>query len=470
MVDILAPLRGDNGAGKPELVTLGLRDILEHFVHHRLEVVRRRSRWELERRERRLHIIEGLLKAIDHIDEVIDTIKRSRTADTARKNLRRQFKLTEVQATAILDMQLRRLAALERKKLQNEAKELRTRIRYLRKLLRSQKMQLEVIVEETSTIKEKYAQPRRTVIVDAAPGENGAVVTATDLAAPEGPQMVVVTTAGISRCDVGDQAVKDRIRSGTTKRRTTAKRIVFRTEPTDKVILVAEDGRAWFGPVASVPQEDKSMVKATIVYGSVVDESKYLVLGTAMGKVKRTIMQDIAAQPERLWNTVIGLAEGDRVVFAGQAAENDNIVFVKQKKAIQFNVKQVSTQTTPTAMGVVGTKTAKGDQVVGGGIVSGIRRYYAFVVGGGYVKKIPVKSLPVQGRGGQGVVVTANNRPVVAAVAGKAEKWVDVLDARGEPRCHRQRLAVGAVTTDTKRTRRGKKLDLSGDAKEIVLL
>ena len=464
---MLAPVRGDNGANL-ELKTLGLRDILVHFVLHRLDVIQRRSRWELAHRERRLHIVEGLLKALDQIDEVIDTIKRSRTADTARRNLMRKFKLTEMQATAILDMQLRRLAALERRKLQDEAKELRARIKYLTKLLRSQKMQLDVIVEETSAIKEKYAHPRRTTIVDAAPGENGAVVTVTDLATPENPQVVVVTTAGVSRCDVN--AYKDRVKSGTTKRRTTADRIVFRAEPTDKVILVAEDGKAWIGPVAWVPQDAESMTRATVVYGGVMDEGKSLVLGTARGKVKRITMQDIAAQPERLWNAAIGLARGDRVLFAGQAAESDNVVFVKQNRAVQFKTGKVSTQATPTARGVIGVKTAEGDQVIGGGIVSGVRGYYVFVVGGGYIKKIPVKSLPVQGRGGQGVLITAKNRPVCAAAVGKAEKWVDVLDARAEPRCHRQRLAVSTVTTDTKRTRRGRKLTLPEDAEEIVLL
>jgi DNA gyrase subunit A len=464
---MLAPARDDNGAGQLELVALGLRDILVQFVEHRLDVIQRRSRWELDRRERRLHIVEGLLKAIDHIDEVIETIRRSQRVETARRNLMRKFKLTEVQATAILDMQLRRLAAMERKKLQDEAEELEKRIAYLKKLLGSQKMQLEVIVEETNDIREKYARPRCTAIVDAAPDEKGGVVTATELATPEEPQMVVVTTAGVSRCNAS--SFRDRSKSGTTKRRTTANRIVFSAEPTDTIILAADDGTAWVASVGWAPEKEDRMTKATIVYGAVLDKEKALVLGTSAGKVKRIDMADVLAQPVRLWNEVIGLSDGDRVVFAGQAGADDHVVFVKQKKAIRFKAEEVSTQATPSATGVVGTKTDKDDQVVCGGVVSGVRGRYLFIVSDDYIKKVPVNALPVQGRGGQGVAVAARKRWVVAATVGQAEKWVDVLDAMDGDLANRQRLTVRAVTTDTGRTRRGKKLSLEDPAAEIVL-
>jgi DNA gyrase subunit A len=205
---VLVPRETDDGR-LVEPRTLSLKEFLEQFVLHRLEVIRRRTRYELERRKARLHIVEGLLIALDQIDEVIDTIRRSRRVDTARRNLMRKFKLTEIQATAILDMQLRRLAAMERSKLKKEKGELLARIRYLEALLASEAKQLAVIVEETAEIRKKYASPRRTTIVDAAPGENGAAVTSADLSVPDAPQMVAVTTKGIHRCARSDLSDDD---------------------------------------------------------------------------------------------------------------------------------------------------------------------------------------------------------------------------------------------------------------------
>ncbi|MGD8488568.1 MAG: DNA topoisomerase 4 subunit A, partial [Anaerolineae bacterium] len=164
---------------------LSLHDMLFYFIEHRLNVIVRRSRYELAKREARLHIVEGLLKALDVIDEVIDTIRRSRTTETAEKNLRRQFKFTQLQAQAILSMQLRRLAGLERRKLADEEKELKARIRYLKGLLRSEARRLKVVVEETKAIKEQFATPRKTVILSGEqPGE--VIVTEADLVMPKG--------------------------------------------------------------------------------------------------------------------------------------------------------------------------------------------------------------------------------------------------------------------------------------------
>ncbi|MCP4287395.1 MAG: DNA gyrase subunit A, partial [Gammaproteobacteria bacterium] len=136
------------------------------FIAHRLTVIERRSGYELAEREARLHIIEGLLKALEVIDQVISTIKKSRSTDTARQNLIKQFKFSQAQARAILEMQLRRLAGLERKRLQEERRELQKRIEYLRSLLSSEAKRLNVVIEETKALKAQFATPRRTVILD----------------------------------------------------------------------------------------------------------------------------------------------------------------------------------------------------------------------------------------------------------------------------------------------------------------
>ncbi len=150
--------------GQPRL--LSLKRMLQLFVQHRQEIIRRRSEFDLKQARERAHIVEGLLRALDILDEVIHTIRHSQTVDTARKNLMANFKFTEIQAQAILDMQLRRLAALERKKLQEEYDELKKRIAYLEDLLAHPHKILGVISDELLAIREEYADARRTQIVD----------------------------------------------------------------------------------------------------------------------------------------------------------------------------------------------------------------------------------------------------------------------------------------------------------------
>ena len=161
--------------GEPR--TLSLKRMLQLFVQHRQEIIRRRSEYDLARARERAHILEGLLRALDILDEVIETIRRSQNAETARKNLVNNFKFTEVQAQAILDMQLRRLAALERRKLQEEHKELLKQIAYLEDLLAHPAKILGVIKNDLLEIKEKYGDARRTQIVDRTKG----TLTTTDL-------------------------------------------------------------------------------------------------------------------------------------------------------------------------------------------------------------------------------------------------------------------------------------------------
>ncbi|RME38043.1 MAG: DNA topoisomerase 4 subunit A, partial [Thermoflexia bacterium] len=175
--------------GEPRLLTL--KRMLTLYLEHRQEVIVRRSRYELERAKERAHILEGLLIALDNLDEVIDIIRRSRSAETARTNLMRRFKLTEIQAQAILDMPMRRLTALERSKLQEEYREKQRLIRELTALLKSPAKVREVVRAELMELRQKYADARRTEVV----GARAAPVTAEDLV-PDVPVWVIVTEGG----------------------------------------------------------------------------------------------------------------------------------------------------------------------------------------------------------------------------------------------------------------------------------
>ena len=455
--------------------TLSLKEVLEHFVLHRLEVIQRRSRYELERRKARLHIVEGLLIALDRIDEVIDTIRRSRTADTARQNLMRKFKLSEIQATAILDMQLRRLAAMEHAKLRDEEKELKARIKYLEALLASEAKQLAVIQEETGEIKKKYATPRRTTIVDAAPGEGEVPVTSAALAVPDQAQLVVVTTAGVQRSD--ESAYSYRIEVGASSRAVVSHRMRARAEPTDRVFFVASNGRVWTSQVGLVPAEASFSalgLKADehIVYVGVLTSQDSLVLGTAQGKVKRTEMSALSESlPDRLWTEVIGLDKGDRVAFAGVCGDKGTVLFFTDSRVLQISADTVRSQSTPSARGVAGIKLREEDKLLGGAVVADPKGYMVLILSEkGYMKRVSLQEFSVQGRGSMGVLslnVIKTTGPVVAVAGGQATRstTVDVLAADGK----RQRFSLRSISVEN-RANRGKKLLKLEQPQEIVVL
>ncbi|HSR31271.1 MAG TPA: DNA topoisomerase (ATP-hydrolyzing) [Anaerolineae bacterium] len=437
---------------------LSLHNMLVYFVEHRLNIIVRRSRYELDKREARLHIVEGLLKALDVIDEVIDTIRRSRTAETAEVNLRQKFKFTQLQAQAILAMQLRRLAGLERRKLADEEKELKARIKYLRGLLRSEKRRLEVVLEETQTIKERFAEPRRTVILTGQkPGD--AIVTEADLVMPEGPQVIAVTTKAVQRSDA--KGFSYRVKAGTSSRAVEAHRLHLRTEADDTVVLVSNQGRAWWGGVGRLQPttlfEDLGLEKGEQVVGlGVLSNGGCLVLGTVQGQVKRVKVEDVKGTAEATWATIIGLAGEDQVLFAGVGDDKAEVMFFTTSRAIRLASDTVNPQATPSARGGAGIKPRKGDRLLGGAVIADPAAKLGIIVVSktGFVKRVPLGEFPVQGRGGQGVLLlnqTTATGPVVAAALGPMDSAADLIGADSK----RQRLAEVPVEN---RANRGKKL------------
>lgn len=449
---------------------LSLRDMLIYFVDHRLNVIVRRSRYELTKREARLHIVEGLLKALDVIDKVIDTIRRSRTSETAEINLMKKFQFTRLQAQAILAMQLRRLAALERRKLADEEKELGARIKYLKGLLRSQAARLKVVIEETLAIKGKFATPRRTVILtDEKPGDT--IVTEAELAVPDGPQMVVVTTQGVQRNDAGRFSY--RVKPGTTSRAVESHRMHLRTKPEDTVVLVSDWGRAWWGAVGRLPRsasfQELGLSKGERIVGvGLLSDAAYLVLGTSRGQVKRVKAEDVKSTAEASWATVIGLGDDDRVLFAGTGGDKAQVMFFSTSRANRFAAGTVNPQATPSAKGVAGIKVRKGDHLLAGVAIGEPTAELGLVVVSktGYLKRVPLSEFSVQGRGGQGVQLlnqTKATGPVVAAMVGPMGGSVDLLSADGK----RQRLDEVPVTN---RYNRGDKLVELQEVSEVVVL
>jgi len=441
---------------------LSLRDMLIYFIEHRLNVIVRRSRYELEKRETRLHIVQGLLKALDVIQEVIDTIRRSRSSETAEKNLIKKFKFTPRQAEAIMAMQLRRLAALERRRLADEERELKARIRYLRGLLRSEAERLEVVVEETLALKERFATPRRTVILtDLRPQDTA---TAREAVAEEEVWVVVGADGQIRRWP-------RRRKLGRVYR--AASLALLPASTRDDLFLLAADGRAARIPVHRIPEEparwsklcglgSRAPVAAALALDPERPQCRHLFLATRGGRVKRIAVEDLLAARNTV--TVMGLNGDDELAAAVLTPGDGEIILVtRQGKAIRFRESEVRVMGLPAA-GVGGIRLDDGDAVVACGLARP-KLSLVTVSERGYGKRTPLSRFPTQGRYGKGVVaarLSARTGSLVGAVAAGAKDTLLVTTARGQVR----RVSAGSLAS-AGRTAQGQMIVAMGDGAVI---
>ncbi len=438
-----------NSRGELEPRQCTLPELLTQFVAFRLEVIVRRSTFELRRAEERLHIVQGLLKAIQAIDEVIRIIRSSADADEARQRLMKRLKIDEIQTNAILDMQLRRLARLEFKKLDDERKELETKIKDRRGILDSQARQLAVVVSETQAVKAKFATPRRTRIIEHEGGHKAAEPT-TGPVALEGPQRLIVSPEG-ARCEPAAGSA-DRVVLG----RASAKAVEVvlaraNVAPEATLLLVSSTGRAWKGPLARVAAGVPLTNGDRLVYAGAAQAGEYLVLGTRRGNVKRVKVEDALDRVDNSWSQIIGLEdEGDEVLFAGLAGDDAHVFFCtaggedSDARVLRFEAGTVNPQATSSARGVTGIKLNDATLVAGGVMAPGDDGALVVLSAKGFLKRVALGEFPVQGRGGQGVVglrVTAATGPVVGAAFAPAGSLVDVYSVKGK----RLRLALADV-------------------------
>jgi DNA gyrase subunit A len=457
----LALVFNEDGKASPRNLTLV--DMLREFIHHRLTVITRRSKYELDRAEARLHIIEGLLKALAKIDAVIDTIRKSQSTDDARANLMKRFKLSEIQAQAILDMPLRRLAALERMKLEDERKELTERIKKLKEILGSEERRLAVVAEETSEVKARYADPRRTVIVDAEEGHQ-ARVTVADLVVPTESQLVLITQGGVQR--VNAKGYRD---STATRNKPTTRTVEFpiarvQVQPEESVALITNKGRLWKGNAGRIRLQasfaELGLASDERVIGAgVVRAGQKLVLLTSGGSVKRTNVEDLNGRTEGQWAQVIGLEGDDKVVVGGIVSDAAHLIIATAgsakttPRALRFETKSVNPQATPTAKGVAAIKMGD-DPIIGGALVEPkeMKGFVLLVTEQGQIKRISLDEFPVQGRGVQGVQtwkLTKANGLITGMAVADASADADLYSARGR----RLRLAVKDIPLVTRATK-----------------
>ncbi len=421
--------------GTPRILTL--KQALKVYLDHRQEVVQRRSGYDLAQAKERAHILEGLLKALDNLDAVIDTIRRSRTADTARKNLQKNFKLSEAQATAILNMPLRRLAALERRKIQDEYQEKLKLIKYLERLLANPVMIRGVIKEELLTIQEKYGDGRRTQIVD---DEDSSMITAADLL-PDEKCWVLVGEKGTMARTSSPELIKIPLKPAELPF------VLMEANTQDILYLMAADGRAVSLPIHQLPKaremgdgvhyaELTGLSRRDHLAAALVrplDTPGFLFLTTLGGVVKRVELDDLPGITSEPF-VVMNVAEEDSLGWAKLTSGEDQIMLATAAgQVIRFKESEVRAMGLPAA-GVMGIKLAdEVDGLIGMDVVQP-EGYLWSITDNGLAKATPMVAYPTQGRYGQGVInvrLPKGASEVVAAVIVPAEAEVLVLTAHG---------------------------------------
>lgn len=409
---------------------LGLRDILSEFIKHRRSVVRRRTEFELKKAEARAHILEGYKIALDHIDEVIKTIRASKTQEEAEKSLIARFGLSEIQAKAILAMQLRRLTGLEREAIENELRELLALIEKLKGILADEQEILNIIKNELIEMKEKYGDQRRSKMINHELGK-----FSDEELIPEEDSVVLLTSENyIKRTLASDYRKQNR--GGKGKRGMTTKEtdVIEHMIPAgthDWLLFFTNRGRvfrlkAYEVPAASLQAkgvaavnllqlQPEEKITAIIKFEKDVKDDGYLFMATVKGTIKKTPVKDYAnIRTNGL--IAIKLDDGDELRWIKRSSGNDDILIsTSAGQAIRFNEKDARSMGR-AARGVRGVRLRPNDSVVGMDIANDDRTLLV-ISENGYGKATKISNFPSHKRGGVGIkaaVVTAKTGPIIS--------------------------------------------------------
>ena len=415
--------------------TLSLKSVLTEFIKHRDEVVRRRTAYELAKAEEREHILLGLVKALDHIDKVIKIIRASKTVDDARVSLMKEFKFSVIQANAILEMRLQKLAGLERQKVLDELKEVQAFIKEMKELLASPKKILALIKSELEAIKEKYGDDRRTKVV-----KGGVKILSVEDMVPEEDNAIVLTSGGyIKRTNPDEYKRQKRGGVGVVDLDTKEEDFVtnFLTASThDDLLFFTDKGKAYQIKMYELPEGKRATRGKSIMNfialseGEVVtsvlaqpknakDITGSLSLVTAGGVIKKVSAKSFS-DVRSSGIIAIKLSPGDRLVSVESIEKGDDVSIVtKLGQSIRFKESAIR-EMGRSAGGVRGIKLAKGDAVVGAHVIrSNVKSGHLLVISAnGYGKQTELGEYKVQGRGGSGILtskITTKTGPVITS-------------------------------------------------------
>ena len=400
--------------GRPQI--LKLRDLIQKFIEHRNDVIVRRAKFELDEAEKRAHILEGFIIALDNIDAVIKLIRASRDYDAAKNGLMRKFKLSEIQARAILDMRLQRLTGLERKKIEEEYKEILKLIEHLKALLGSKKLQMQLIEKELLAIKEKYGDERRTEIVMKA--EEFSIE---DTIAEEEVVITISHSGYVKRMPVSGYRRQSRGGRGATGAATREDDFIeamFIASTHEHIMLFTDQGRCYWLKVHEIPEGSRTTrgksianliskeANETIVsYVAVKSfEAKLNVLMvTEGGIIKKTELAEFS-NPRKTGIGAIGLDKKDKLIDVHLTdGKNEIVIGTREGVAIRFHEQEVRVMGR-SAGGVRAIKLDKGDKVVGAVVLRRAGTTILVATEDGFGKRSETEEYRVSHRGGKGII------------------------------------------------------------------
>ena len=449
---------------QPQVLTL--KEVLGYFLIHRKQIVVRRTKFDLKKAQDRAHILEGLKKALDRIDAVIKTIRSSETKEVAHKALVAKFKLTPIQATAILEMKLQTLAGLERKKIEDELDEKMKSIKELEAILKSDKKILDIIKKESLEIKEKYGDERRTKVVKSAIGE----FKEEDLVQAEEVIILLTKEGYIKR--VSPDAWRTQLRGGkgVTGMSTKEEDVVdisLTSNTHDGLLFFTNKGKVYQSKAYEIPEGSRtSKGRAIVNFLNLGPEEKirailslkekkgkheaekYIILSTKNGIIKKTAIEDFD-NVRGSGIAAIGLKNNDSLSWVKSTSGNDEMILVtKNGIAIRFSEKDVRPMGR-VASGVTGIRLKKGDEVVGMDVIQSSKlkaqsSKLLVVMENGYGKQTDIKEYKKQKRGGSGIKtanITAKTGAIIdARIMSGEEKDLIAISEKGLYPCLAEQL------------------------------
>ncbi|RKQ64010.1 DNA gyrase subunit A [Thermovibrio guaymasensis] len=421
--------------GEPKL--LNLKRYLEEFIEFRREVILRRAAYQLKKTEARLHILEGLLKALEKIDRVVAIVKGAQNPQEAMEKLSAEFGLSESQGKAILDMKLQRLTGLERDKLKEEHEKLTKEAEYLRFLLEDYEEQKRLIKEDMDEIVEKFGDDRRTSIVS-----KESEIDIESMIEEEEVVIFLTHKGFVARTSASTYRTQGRSGRGVRGIRTREGdfvKDVITASSKDYLLIFTNQGKVYWLKAYEIPKTERSSrgqsirnflpgmsgneIVSRIIPVKDFSESKDIFFVTQKGYVKRTPLKEFS-NPRSTGITAISLEPGDRLVYVGLSGEKDNVMLIsKNGRAIRFHVQDVR-QMGRGARGVRGILLDENDSVVSATMVEPDDKYLLIVLEKGYGKRVLISEFPLQRRGGKGVIATK--------ISDKTGKVADALTLKDE--------------------------------------
>jgi DNA gyrase subunit A len=463
--------------GRPQV--LSLLEVLDNFIEFRREIVRRRTEFELRKAEARRHILEGLKIALDHLDAVIALIRGSANPSIAREGLIAQFGLSQIQAQAILDMQLQRLTGLEREKILSELAELLKLIERLLAILSSEKLLMQIVVDELRQVKEKYGDPRRTEIL-ADEGE----FRIEDLIAEEDMAITVSNTGYIKRTAITNYRNQRRGGKGRIGMRTREEDFVshlFVASTHAYIMIFSDRGRAYWLKVHEIPDvgpdgrgkaianlvsmEEGERIAALLAVKE-FEANKYIVMGTRKGVIKKTELSAFS-NPRAGGIIAMGVEEGDSVI-AARVSDGNSEIFIGTRSGMSIRFPESDVRPMGrTAYGVRGISLREDDEVVGmdvlvpGGTILSVTEQ-------GYGKRTELDEYRVQSRGGIGIIniqTSDRNGKVIGVVQVSNDDELMLITQQGKI----LRMASNTIRAIGRATQGVRLIDIEGDDRAVSI-